>query len=65
MTGLALSPRQRQVLALIWDGNSHQSISGELGISVGVARKYAAQVYRRLGVRSAAQAVAVAMRPGC
>ena len=64
MTGHDLSPRQRQVLALIADGHSHEAISGELGISVGVSRKYAAQTYRRLGARNAAQAVAVAMRAG-
>ena len=59
-----LSPRERQVLALIADGSENKQIARELGISEATVKTHLKSAFDRLGVRSRAEAVAVALREG-
>jgi two-component system response regulator FixJ len=56
-----LSPRQRQVLAGIVDGNSNKVIAHQLNLSVRTVEAYRAQILAKLGARSTADAVRVAL----
>src|SRR6266487_6446825 len=51
-----LTPRQREVLALIASGLSSTMIAKRLGIAVSTVRKLTEQVYRQLGVSNRTQA---------
>jgi DNA-binding NarL/FixJ family response regulator len=54
---LGLTPRQREVLALLLDGKSNKMIARDLGISVETVKDHVAAVLRTLGVNSRTQAV--------
>lgn len=70
MTGMGLagrgplSDRQVQVLTLVADGRTDAEISRRLGISTATGRKHVGNILQRLGARSRAHAVAVALREG-
>src|SRR5688572_14842126 len=57
-----LSPRQREILALVAAGRTSKEIAGELGISESTVNWHIANVFERLGASSRAEAVAVALR---
>jgi DNA-binding CsgD family transcriptional regulator len=59
-----LSPREREVLALMVDGAPNKSIARALGISVRTAKFHVAAVLGKLGARNRAEAVAIALREG-
>jgi DNA-binding CsgD family transcriptional regulator len=59
-----LSPREREVLALLLDGASNKAIARALGISVRTAKFHVAAVFAKLGARNRAEAVAIALREG-
>jgi pimeloyl-ACP methyl ester carboxylesterase/DNA-binding CsgD family transcriptional regulator len=56
----SLSPRERQILALIADGLSNAEIAGTLGISDKTVRNHLSSVFDKLGVWSRAQAIVFA-----
>jgi DNA-binding NarL/FixJ family response regulator len=60
----ALSPREREVLALMADGAPNKVIARELGISVRTAKFHVAAVLAKLGARNRAEAVSLALREG-
>jgi two-component system, LuxR family, response regulator FixJ len=60
----ALPARQRQVLAGIASGNPNKIIAWEMGLSVRTVESYRAQLLGRLGVRSTAEAVRIALAAG-
>ena len=60
----ALTRREREVMALIAAGCSNRQIASELVITLGTAKRHIANIYRKLGVHSRAQAVAVARETG-
>lgn len=60
----ALTPRQIDVLALAADGCGSAEIAARLGVSANTVKTHLLGVYRRLGARNAAHAVALAMRAG-
>lgn len=60
----ALSPREREVLALLAEGRHVQDIAAELGLSAYTARDYVKTILAKLGARSQLEAVAVAAREG-
>ncbi|MEX8493394.1 response regulator [Sphaerotilus sp.] len=62
LEGLGLTPRQREVLALLLDGKSNKIIARDLAISVETVKDHVAAVLRTLGVNSRTQAVAVVSR---
>ncbi len=49
-----LSPVLRSVLALLLTERSEKQIAGELGLTPGTAHQYAAELYRKLGVKGRA-----------
>jgi DNA-binding NarL/FixJ family response regulator len=54
---LGLSPRQREILALIARGWHNDEIADELGISPNTAKFHIRAIYSRLGVRNRVEAV--------
>ena len=57
-----LSPRQREILALVAAGRTSKEIAGQLGISESTVNWHIANVFERLGASSRAEAVATALR---
>ena len=53
-----LTGRQRQVLGLVAAGRTNAELAAELGISVGTVRKHLERIYRSIGARNRAEAVA-------
>lgn len=62
--GATLSPREREVLALLAEGASNQAIAARLGISVGTARKHVERLCDFFQVNSRGQVVAAARQRG-
>lgn len=60
-SGQELTGREQEVLALIVDGMTNQEIGREMSISPSTAKVYAAKVYRKLGVKSRAEAISKAI----
>jgi DNA-binding NarL/FixJ family response regulator len=59
-----LSPRQREVLALLDEGLGPTAIADRLGVSLVTVRNHVAAVLHRLGCHSQLEAVATARRRG-
>jgi DNA-binding NarL/FixJ family response regulator len=59
---LGLTPRERDVLRLLADGHSNESIGRELFISPDTARTQLGSAMAKLGVSTRTQAVAKALR---
>lgn len=57
-----LSPRQREILALVAAGRTSKEVAAELGISESTVNWHISNVFARLGASSRAEAVALAMR---
>ena len=59
-----LSPREREVLALLIDGRTNREIGSALFISESTASVHVTHILDKLGVNSRGAAVAVAVRAG-
>lgn len=59
-----LSPRERDVLALLAAGASNKEIALALAVSVSTVKFHVAAIVHRLGARSRVDAVAIAVRAG-
>jgi DNA-binding CsgD family transcriptional regulator len=57
-----LSPRLRQTLACLLEGESEKQVAGRLGLSLPTTHQYVTALYKRFGVRSRAQLLAHALR---
>jgi DNA-binding CsgD family transcriptional regulator len=57
-----LSPRLRQTLGCLLEGDSEKQVAGRLGLSLPTAHQYVTALYKRFGVRSRAQLMAHALR---
>lgn len=57
-----LSPRERQILALVAEGATDREIAGHLSLSRETVSWYVKQIRARLDARSRAHAVALALR---
>jgi DNA-binding CsgD family transcriptional regulator len=64
VSGSRLTPRQREVLALLADGASTTQIASTLGLAEETVRNHIRQLLRRLGVHTRLAAVAYARREG-
>ncbi|MEO3385397.1 LuxR C-terminal-related transcriptional regulator [Mesorhizobium sp. CAU 1741] len=60
----SLSERERQVLSALVAGHSHKVIAHELGISVRTIEVHRSRMMRRLGVRTLAEAIKLAIISG-
>ena len=59
-----LTPREAEVLRLIAAGATNADIAERLGLSIHTIERHAANLYRRIGVHSRAEAAAYAVRRG-
>ncbi len=59
-----LTPREREILALVARGNSNQEIAAELVISERTARTHVSNILRKLDLRSRTQAALWAREHG-
>jgi DNA-binding NarL/FixJ family response regulator len=62
--GATLSPREREALTLLGDGNNVDEIAATLRISRNTARKHVQAVLTKLGAHTQLEAVAIARREG-
>ena len=60
----ALSPRERQVLALMADGAPNKVIARTLAIAERTAKFHVAAILAKLHARNRSEAVAIALREG-
>ncbi|TIM33860.1 MAG: helix-turn-helix transcriptional regulator [Mesorhizobium sp.] len=60
----ALSPREREVLALLAEGAPNKVIARRLNISVHTAKFHVAAILIKLGAANRTDAIAIAMRQG-
>jgi DNA-binding NarL/FixJ family response regulator len=58
-----LSPREREILALLGDGAAYKEIADSLGLSVDTVRMHIRGIYKKLHVHSRGEAVAKFLRP--
>ena len=63
-TVFELTGREREVLELLAEGHSYDSIAKALSIGTGTVQNHVKSLYRKLEVSSKAEAVSVAMRAG-
>ena len=59
-----LTPREREILALLADGFGNKQIASRLGIATNTVKTHLRNIYEKLGVSERAAAVAEAMRRG-
>ena len=60
----ALSEREREVLTMLADGLSLREVSAELVLGPRVVGTHVEQIYDKLGARTRAHAVGIALRGG-
>jgi DNA-binding NarL/FixJ family response regulator len=61
---LRLTPRQREVLAMLAEGCPNKAICRELGLAENTVKAHTSAIYRALGVANRTQALAVLVRLG-
>jgi DNA-binding CsgD family transcriptional regulator len=61
---IALTPREREVLALLAEGASNKAIARALGVSVHTAKFHVASLTEKLGAHGRLEAIAIAIRAG-
>jgi len=59
-----LTPREREVLQLLAEGNATKEVAARLGVSVKTAESHRSQIMQKLGMRSLAELTKYAVREG-
>jgi DNA-binding NarL/FixJ family response regulator len=59
-----ITPRMREVLALMAEGMTNREIAYELGLSPFTVKNYIERIYERMGALDRVQAVSKALREG-
>ena len=62
--GAALTPREREVLALLAQGRANKQIAPRLGITEHTVKAHVAAIYEKLGAGNRAEAAIAAARLG-
>jgi DNA-binding NarL/FixJ family response regulator len=62
LDGWALRPRERQVLESLLDGRTNREIAQDLHLGEETVKTYLRSLYRKLGARDRAQAIAITLR---
>ncbi len=57
-----LSKQERQVLQLLGKARTYQDVSGKMGLSLSTVQTYIKRLYKKLGVRTKAQATQIALQ---
>ena len=60
----ALTPRLRQTLACLLEGDGEKQVAARLGLSWATVHQYVTALYRHFGVRSRAQLLVHILRRG-
>lgn len=60
----ALTPREREIVAVMAEGLSGKAIAARLGVTLKTIENHKVRVFEKLGVRTQAQAVSVALATG-
>ena len=60
----ALSPREREVMALMAEGLTAEHVAGRLGVGVETVRTHVRNAIRKLGARNRVHAIALALERG-
>ena len=60
----ALTPRERDVLALLARGDSNKRIAASLNLSIGTVKGYVSAIFEKLGVEDRTQAALAAVKRG-
>jgi DNA-binding NarL/FixJ family response regulator len=63
-TEILLTPREKEVLSKLVDGNSYKAIANSLFISVETVRYHFKNIYKKLHVHSQSKAVSKAIKEG-
>ena len=61
---LGLTPREQDVLRSLSHGHAYQEVADDLGVSIHTVRDHIRNIYRKLQVHSATEAVSRAVREG-
>ena len=61
---MPLSPREREILALLGTGASNKEIADRLCLAEGTVKNHVSSILRKLAVNDRTQAVVYAMRRG-
>ena len=64
VAGLALSPREQEVLSLLATGLSVPAIAGAMFVSLSTAKTYVSRVYDKLGATNRANAIMIGLQQG-
>lgn len=64
IAGIALTTREREILALLADGLGNKQIAARLGISANTVKTHLELLFDKLGVSSRAEAVATGVKRG-
>lgn len=64
VSGLSLSPRERELLSYLAMGWSNQKIGEEMGLKQQTVRNYISTIYEKLGIHSRAEAIVWAREHG-
>lgn len=62
--GITLSPREREILALLAEGMGNKIVAARLGISEHTVKTHVASIFQKLGADTRAEAVAIGARSG-
>ncbi|TLD68244.1 response regulator transcription factor [Phragmitibacter flavus] len=63
-TGPTITPREREIIALVAQGSANKEIGAQLGISEDTVKQHVSRILQKLGVKDRAQATAEAIRRG-
>src|SRR5207249_11530563 len=64
MTRNSLTPRESEILAAMADGHAAKAIARQLGVALKTVENHKIRIFDKLGARSQAQAVALAIGQG-
>jgi len=62
--GPSITPREREIIALVAKGSANKEIAAELGISEDTVKQHVSRILQKLGAKDRAQATAEAIRRG-
>lgn len=62
--GPTITPREREIIALVAQGSANKEIGAQLGISEDTVKQHVSRILQKLGVKDRAQATAEAIRRG-
>ena len=62
LSDYSLTPKEKEVLALLADGNSYKMVADKMGISYFTVNAHIKKIYEKLHVHSLGEAVSLALK---